>query len=119
MRSTEAKLKKNETWAKVYSEQIEDLQKRGFARKLTPEEIKLWDGPEYYLAMLLVRNPESKSTPIRPVWHASQMFEGTCLNSAVAKGPDAYTNNLLGLILRWRERKVAMVGDIRKMYNSV
>ena len=47
------------------------------------------------------------------------MFEGTCLNSAVAKGPDAYTNNLLGLILRWRERKVAMVGDIRKMYNSV
>ena len=119
LRSTEAKLKKNETWAKVYSEQIEDLQKRGFARKLTPEEIKLWDGPEYYLAMLLVRNPESKSTPIRPVWHASQMFEGTCLNSAVAKGPDAYTNNLLGLILRWRERKVAMVGDIRKMYNSV
>ena len=28
-------------------------------------------------------------------------------------------NNLLGLLLRWREEKVAIVGDIKKMYNSV
>ena len=28
-------------------------------------------------------------------------------------------NNLLGILLRWREEQVALVGDIRKMFNSV
>ena len=37
----------------------------------------------------------------------------------MAKGPDAYLNNLLGLLLRWREECIAIVGDIRKMFNSV
>ena len=28
-------------------------------------------------------------------------------------------NNLLGILLRWREEQVALVGDIRKMFHSV
>jgi hypothetical protein len=28
-------------------------------------------------------------------------------------------NNLIGILLRWREEAVALVGDIRKMFNSV
>jgi hypothetical protein len=41
------------------------------------------------------------------------------LNAALAKGPDGYMNNLVGLLLRWREEAVAVVGDIRKMFHSV
>ena len=35
------------------------------------------------------------------------------------KGPDAYMNNLLNVLLKFRENSVGIVGDIRKMYNSV
>ena len=37
----------------------------------------------------------------------------------MAKGPDCYLNNLLGILLRWREGPVVLVGDIRKMFNSI
>ena len=45
--------------------------------------------------------------------------EGTSANDSWYKGPDNYINNLPGLLLRWREEQVALVGDIRKMFNSV
>lgn len=41
------------------------------------------------------------------------------LNSCLAKGPDCYMNNLIGVLLRWREEQVALVGDIRKMFHSI
>lgn len=28
-------------------------------------------------------------------------------------------NNVLGILLLWREEQVALVGDIRKMFNSI
>ena len=28
-------------------------------------------------------------------------------------------NNLIGILLRWREEQVALVGDIRKMFHSI
>ena len=47
------------------------------------------------------------------------MCKGTSLNFCLAKGPDCFMNSLLGILLRWREVKVALVGDICKMFNSV
>ena len=46
-------------------------------------------------------------------------FQGVSLNSALAQGPDLYINNLLGILLQWRENPQVVVGDIRKTYNSV
>ena len=40
------------------------------------------------------------------------------LNDYWAKGPDLM-NNLLGILLRFREGYVAIAGDISKMYHSV
>ena len=61
----------------------------------------------------------AESTLVCIVFNSSQLCKGVSLNSALAKGPDNYINNLIGLLLRWREEKVAFVGDIRKMFNSV
>jgi hypothetical protein len=47
------------------------------------------------------------------------MHEGLSLNACLAKGPDNYLNNLIGILLRWREERVALIGDIKKMFNSV
>ena len=92
---------------------------RKVARKLTQDEISQWKGPVYYISHLAVQNPKSESTPVRIVFNSSQLYKGVSLNSCLAKGPDSYLSNILGILLRWREEQVAVVADITKMYNSI
>ena len=116
---TERTLSKDKAWATVYHDQIMDMVERGVARKLSVDEVQSWSGPHFYISHLAVNNPKSQTTPVRIVFNSSQSFQGVSLNSALAKGPDSYINNLLGILLRWRENPQVVVGDIRKMYNSV
>ena len=92
---------------------------RGAARKLTLEEEKSWTGPKFYINHLAVVNPKSKSTPIRIVFNSSHVHKGMSLNNCLAKGPDTFTNSGIGILLRWREEPIALVGDIRKMFHCV
>ena len=75
---------------------------RDVARKLIQSEIDQWSGPCFYISHLAVKYPKSLSTPVRIVFNSSQVFQGKSLNSCLAKGPDAYVNNILGVLLRWR-----------------
>ena len=119
LEKTERTLLKDELWAKTYKQQMEDMVQREVARPLTAMELQEWNGPVFYISHLAVLNPKSNSTPVRIVFNSSQIHKGVSLNSCLAKGPDCYMNNLIGILLRWREEAVALVGDIRKMFNSV
>ena len=119
LQRTEKTLNRDDKWADTYREQIHDMIERGVARKLSPQELKNWTGPAFYISHLAVVNPRSNSTPVRIVFNSSQTHEGISLNSCLAKGPDSYMNNLVGILLCWREERVAMIGDIRKMFNAV
>ena len=92
---------------------------RGVARKLSQKEMQYWSGPKFYISHLAVVNTRSCSTPVRIVFNSSQVCQGMSLNSCLAKGPDCYMNNLIGILLRWREEQVALVGDIHKMFHSI
>ena len=89
-----------------------------FCRKLTKEEDESYQGPVHYIPHHAVVRPEKKSTPVRIVFNSSCMFQGHQLNDYWMKGPDML-NNLFGVVLRFREREVALVGDISKMYHRV
>lgn len=119
LRNTERTLRKDPEWSVIYGTQIQDMVERGVARKLSKDEMREWTGPKYYISHLAVNNPKSTSTPVRIVFNSSQSFRGTSLNACLAKGPDSYLNNLLGILLRWREESIALVADIKKMYNSI
>ena len=95
------------------------MENRGVARKMSQSEVDRWQGPVFYLSHLAVENPKSLTTPVRIVFNSSQLYKGVSLNSFLAKGPDSFKTNLLGMLLRFREGPVVMIGDIRKMYNSV
>ena len=116
--ATERRLRKNADHARVYDEQIKDMLTRNVARKLSKEELTNYKGPTHYIAHHEVLKPESKSTPVRIVFNSSANYMGHVLNEYWAKGPDLL-NNLLGILIRFRENKVAFSGDIKKMYHTV
>lgn len=119
LKATEKRLaKRGDAYVTAYNDQICDMVERGVARKLTGDEMKNYQGPVHYLPHHEVLKPESKSTPMRIVFNSSSSYMGHVLNDYYAKGPDMICD-LFGILLRFRQNAVALVGDISKMYNSV
>ena len=118
LKAMEKRLRQDPMHAALYHKQIEDMIQRGVARKLTEDEINEYNGPVFYILHHEVIKPESRSTPCRIVFNNSANFRGHVLNEYYAKAPDML-NNLLGVLLRFREETVAIIGDIAKMFHSI
>ena len=118
LEGTERRLKSNLNQAKAYEEQMTEMVKMNFCRKLSEDEVKNYKGPVHYIPYQAVIRPEKKSTPVRIVFNSSFVFQGHKLNDYWMKGPDLL-NNLFGIVLCFREREVALVGDISKMYHRI
>lgn len=118
LEATERQLAKDPEQAKAYTRQIKEMEDMKFARKLKPQELKSYEGPVHYIAHHGVVKPEKKSTPLRIVYNSSAIYQGHRLNDYWLKGPDLL-NNLFGVILRFREERVAISGDVSKMYHRV
>ena len=119
LRSTENRLQRlDSNYQNAYCQQMEDMEKRGVARKLSSEEIETYCGPVHYVNHHEVIKQNSSSTPLRIVFNSSASYMGHALNEYWAKGPD-FINNLYGILLRFREYPVAITADISKMYNSI
>ena len=113
-------LQKRVNWSQVYQSQIQDMIDRDVARIVPAEELESYDGHVNYLPHLAVVNPRSQSTPVHICFDASRaQGGGPSLNQILAKGPDRYLNNLAGVIINFRDGRVAAKGDVRKMYNAV
>ena len=119
MKSTERRLQKlGSDDVQLYNEQMSNMLDRGVARKLTFDEMMCYRGPVHYIPHHEVHKPDSQSTPLRIVFNSSATFMGHDINSFWAKGPNIL-NDLLKVLVRFRQGKVALVGDISKMYNTV
>lgn len=117
--TTENRLRKLDTqYAQRYHNEIKDMVKRGVARQLSKEEMQSYNGPVHYISHHEVLKPDSASTPLRIVFNSSSSYMGQKLNDFWAKGP-VVLNNMLGVLLRFRQERVAITGDISKMYHSV
>ena len=114
--STKKRLAKNATHAEVYQKQIEDMVDREVARKLTIKELKEYKGPIHYISHHEVLKLQIDASKI--VFNSSARYMGHALNDYWAKGPHLL-NDLLGILIRFRENKIALIGDIKKMYHTV
>lgn len=63
-----------------------------------------------------VRHP--KKATLRVVFDGSAEFMGTSLNSQLLQGPNL-TSSLLGVLTRFRQEPVAVMGDIQSMFYQV
>ena len=72
--------------------------------------------PRWYLPHFGVYHPQ-KPDKIRVVFDSAAETKGTSLNKILLSGPDL-TNNLLGVLLRFRQDTVAFMADIEQMFHS-
>ncbi|XP_067282594.1 uncharacterized protein [Pseudorasbora parva] len=68
----------------------------------------------WYLTSFAVFHPQ-KPGQLRVVFDASAQHSGISLNNVLLTGPDL-NNSLLGVLMRFRKEKVAVMADIRQMF---
>ena len=69
----------------------------------------------WYLPLFGVYHPRKEK--LRVVFDSSVQCQGLSLNNVLLTGPDL-TNSLLGILMKFRREKVAIVADIEQMFYS-
>ena len=93
---------------------MEEVISKGYARKSTRKAAprKIW-----YLSQHGVCHP-NKPGKIRVVSDLSEDYKGRCINRELLPRPD-FTNEIAGVLLRFREEQMAVMGDIEAMFHQV
>lgn len=110
----ERKFEREPDLKKVFQEQILSYKEKKYISLLPQSQ---YNKNSWYLPTFVVKNP-NKPGKIRVVWDAAAQVDGVSLNSVLLKGPDLLTN-LPGILMRFRERKWGIAGDIREMFHQI
>jgi len=114
LRSLERKLSMDPPLKKLYRAELKALFERGDARFLSADEIPSEEA--FYLPHRPVVRMDKESSKVRPVFDASaKNQDGISLNSEILQTP-ALHPPLTGILLRFRKNKIALTGDVSKMF---
>lgn len=116
LQSTLKKLKQNPNHVKLYSEIIEEQEKKGFIERVGDARVT---PATHYLPHLAVVK-DSKTTPIRIVFDCSarQDHKSNSLNDCLYSGP-SLTEKLGKVLLKFRTNPFAFAADISKAFLRV
>ena len=103
---------KDEEYFLKYGEKMNDYLKNGYAR-VVPED---YNPPHLQRDWYIPHH--STGNKFRVVFGCSARCGGTSLNEHLLQGPD-FTNNLTGVLIRFRQDYVAFTCDINAMYHQV
>ncbi|XP_062713659.1 uncharacterized protein LOC109432815 [Aedes albopictus] len=114
----EKRLSRNPALKEKVHEQIVEYEKKGYTHRLTEDERRSSDSSRvWYLPLGVVQNPK-KPHKVRLIWDAAARVGGTSFNDMLLKGPDLLTL-LTAILLRFRQRNIALCGDIREMFHQI
>lgn len=105
------RFKKDEQFKAEYFKFVEEMISNGHAEPV--EEIAGKPGNVWYLPHFAVHHP--KKNTLRVVFDASVKFRDRCLNEELLSGP-THINSLIGILLRFRTKPIAISCDIQKMF---
>ena len=111
------KFQANPEFFKMYAQNISSYVEKGYIQKLSDEEAQEFSPNTWYIPHHGVTNV-NKPGKVRIVFDAAAKSQGQSLNSNLFSGPDLL-NNLLGVLLRFRRHRIAVVADIEAMFCQV
>jgi len=110
LQSLKRKFERDDSLFALYQDKMDALLRDGYAKKFPDgNEVKAqrtWYVPHHWC------NAAGK---FRVVHDCAAVFGGTSLNENLLQGPDL-TNTLLGVLLRFRQGKVAFTGNVKTMF---
>ena len=89
----------------------------GFTEKVPLDVLERSDGKVWFIPHHGVYH-HKKPDKIRVVFDCSAHSQGTSLNDELFQGPDL-TNNLVGVLIRFRQEPVAVMSDVQSMFHQV
>ena len=108
---------KNENLHIKYQETMNNYIDDGHAEKIPKEELEPDDRPVWYVPHHPVVHP-LKPEKVRVVYDCAATYKGTSLNQQLMSRPDQ-TNQLVGVLIRYRQENVGLVADIEGMFHQV
>jgi hypothetical protein len=102
---------------KKYANFMTELLVKGYAEEVPKSQLDRSDGRVWYLPHHSV-NHTKKPDKVRIVFDCAAKYRGTSLNDNLLQGPDL-TNNLVGVLIRFRQEPIALVADIEAMFHQV
>ena len=115
--SLKRKLQGDEELSAKYKASIEDYLKQGYASGISDEDGVPAGRPLWYLPHHPVVHPQ-KPGKVRVVFDCAAKYQDVSLNQQLLQGPDT-TNDLVGVLTRFRQDQVAIVADIEAMFHQV
>ena len=116
LKCIQRRLQKDPSYLRDYAEFMKTMIEQGFMQPVPSDELKSPANKTWYLTHHGVYHKEKQK--VRVVFDCSLKYKGISLNSMLLQGPDL-TNSLLGVLLRFRQGKFAISGDIEKMFYQV
>ena len=110
------KFEKKPEYFEAYNTFMKTMLENGHAEQIPEEEVETIDGKNFYLIHFSVEHKQKKK--IRIVFDCSLKYAGLSLNDVLLQGPDL-ANNLVGVLLRFRQDEIAFSADIKSMFYQV
>ncbi|XP_045456263.1 uncharacterized protein LOC123666100 [Melitaea cinxia] len=111
----ERKFDKNKNLAYNYKQFINECINLGHMHLITKANMT----PLYYMPHHAIERPDSITTSLRVVFNASgKTTSGVSLNDVLYRGPNLQ-QELLILVLKWRQYKYAFTADLEKMFRQI
>ena len=114
LKSIQRKMERSEEFKGHYVEFMENLIQKGYAKQCNSEPEA--EGKVWYLPHHGVYHPTKGK--LRVVFDCGAKHRGVSLNEKLLQGPDL-TNSLIGVLLRFRKHRIAMMADIEAMFYQV
>ncbi|XP_049294139.1 uncharacterized protein LOC125769448 [Anopheles funestus] len=111
------KMRKDRVLAEAVNAKMREYLSKGYIKKLSDTAAIPRRKNDWFLPIFPVTNP-NKPGKIRMVFDAAAKVRGVSLNSNLLSGPDLLAG-LLSVLLKFRENRVAVAGDIREMFHQV
>lgn len=111
------KLQSNTQYREDYVGFMQETIENGFAERVPSTEVSRNDKRVWYIPHHGVYH-KKKPGKIRVVFDCSALCYGQSLNQQLLQGPDL-TNNLTGVLCRFRKERVAFMCDIQGMFHQV
>ncbi|XP_054752108.2 uncharacterized protein LOC129257739 [Lytechinus pictus] len=107
---------KDDALFEKYKSTVQGYIEKGYAEEVNHEEVPN-EEESWYLPHHPVVHPR-KPEKVRVVYDCAAKYKGTSLNDQLLRGPDL-TNSIVGVLTRFRQERVAVVGDIEAMFHQV